>query len=136
MQRPIKFRAYHKKERSYYYFDFWTMTRTRFPGYYNPIDGSKACELDDSALYEEPEFYICRKDKNGKELYERDIITFDDTEIGGGKCKGEIVWNDDQSLSRLEWGLWTKQGYLPTDFLGAIEVIGNIHENSELLEVK
>ena len=68
-------------------------------------------------------------DKKGKEIYASDIVTFDNSEIGGKKYIGEIVWNDDQTLGNLEWGLWTKKGYLRTDFLGLIEVIGNVHES-------
>lgn len=78
--------------------------------------------------------YTGLKDKRGKEIYEGDIIIFDNSDIGGKKYQGEVVWCDDQTLSRLEWGIWTKTGYLPTDFLGKLEVIGNIRESPELIE--
>lgn len=67
-------------------------------------------------------------DKRGKDIYEGDIVIFDNTKIGGGRWTGEVIWNSDQSLGGLEWGLQTKTGYLHTDFLGELEVIGNIHE--------
>jgi hypothetical protein len=73
-------------------------------------------------------------DENKKEIYEDDIISLDNTEIGGGKWIGEIMFNTDQTLSNLEWGLWTKNGYLPTDFLGTIKVLGNRWQNPKLLK--
>ena len=76
--------------------------------------------------------YIGIKDKNGKDVYESDIIIFDNSQIGGKRITGEVIFNTDQTLSNLEWGIWTKDGYHPTDFLGEIEIIGNIYQNPEL----
>ncbi len=61
------------------------------------------------------------KDKNGKEIYEGDIVS----ENGEGRY--EVEWQD---------GLWTISCYggRPWHELGVIEVIGNIYENSELLK--
>lgn len=75
------------------------------------------------------------KDMNGKEVYEGDIVKFDNSDIGGKKYTGEIIWCDDPTVGCLGWGLWIKNsGYLHTDFLGSIEVIGDIHKNPELLK--
>ena len=76
--------------------------------------------------------YIGIKDKYGKDVYEFDIIIFDNSQIGGKRITGEVIFNTDQTLSNLEWGIWTKDGYHPTDFLGEIEIIGNIYQNPEL----
>jgi uncharacterized phage protein (TIGR01671 family) len=78
--------------------------------------------------------YIGLKDKNGQEIYDGDIIIFDNREIGGGRITGEVIFNTDQTLGNLEWGIFTKDGYHTTDFLGEIEVIGNIYENPNLLK--
>ena len=78
---------------------------------------------------QEYEYSIGIKDVNRRDVYERDKVTLDNTKIGGKKYQGEIIWNDDQALSNLEWGLWTKKGYLRTDFLGILEVIGHVHED-------
>ncbi len=76
--------------------------------------------------------YINLRDKNGKEIYENDIVIFDNSDIGGHKIIGKIIFNTDQTLSNLEWGILTQNGYFSTNFLGTIEVIGNIYENPEL----
>lgn len=78
--------------------------------------------------------YTGLKDKNSVDVYDGDIIIFDNTDIGGERITGEVMFNTDRSLSGLEWGIWTKKGYYRTDFLGDIEVIGNIHKNPELME--
>lgn len=74
------------------------------------------------------------KDKNGTKIYEGDVVRFDNSEIGGKEYIGEVIFNGDQTLANLEWGLWTKTGYFSTDFLGVLEILGNVYENPELAE--
>ena len=82
-------------------------------------------------------------DKNGKEIYEGDILTTANKE---GKPFGVVTWNSygyfyiDDTLGknnirepqRVPIGQFVSAiiGGKPTD----VEVIGNIHENKELLE--
>jgi uncharacterized phage protein (TIGR01671 family) len=72
-------------------------------------------------------------DKNGKKIFEGDILCDDE-------CIGKINYGD--SSYTYEWKL---RRYLKSDFyrncilsdftrLGNLEVIGNIHENPELLK--
>ncbi len=79
--------------------------------------------------------YTGLKDKNGVEIYEGDRIIFDNSDIGGQRYEGIVEWNSDQSLDNLCWGLWIpNKGWLHCDFLGELEVIGNIFEGVDSLQ--
>jgi len=75
--------------------------------------------------------YTGLKDKNGKMVFEGDII-----ECGDGKVPTLIEWHD-ESHSFLAYNLKRKEYHrLDKYFLRYIgEIIGNIHENPELMEV-
>ncbi len=82
--------------------------------------------------------YTGLKDKNGKEIYESDVLKWEEGKhfnACGRKCKGDYI-------VYVEWGEsgWlpfeAKEGYSGTTMFEVrdCEVIGNIRENPELLK--
>ena len=74
--------------------------------------------------------------KYDKDIYEGDILKLGPSD-GNPDIPviiGEVVFNMNNALSILEWGLFTEGGYHSTDFLGEKEILGNIFENPELLK--
>lgn len=76
--------------------------------------------------------YTGLKDKNGKEIYEGDIIEYPFETLGatGGViewCKGGFTIKLLHTVSGYHQNIWTNDMY---------EIIGNIYENKELLQQK
>lgn len=100
---------------------------------YYKIDGfTLACDIDASTLC------ACTglKDKNGKLIWENDIVSFLDmysTENGYSErgCVGKVVW-DDETISFQVTNRLSAESY---EVLDECLVIGNIFDNQELLEV-
>ena len=67
------------------------------------------------------------KDKNGKEIYEGDVVAFDEKEWGSPENKLEVMWNDKN-------GCWDAGGGTNAECSEWKTVIGNIYENPELLK--
>jgi uncharacterized phage protein (TIGR01671 family) len=68
-------------------------------------------------------------DKNGKEIYEGDIILYQVND--NYKCKAIVSWNIDGFI--LMWQDKTSPNNLSDFWCENTEVIGNVYENPELL---
>ena len=73
--------------------------------------------------------YTGLKDKNGKEIYEGDVLTTGDVYLY------KVVWEDfgfDLIHQYGRWGPLSRFPKLLEDFSKDCEIIGNIYENTEL----
>lgn len=105
--REIKFRVWDKELNEY-----------EIPSVYNAIIFPAITENEDIVI----EQYIGLKDKNGKEIYENDLIKNE-----YGKIM-QVTFNHGSFI--------IGKYYVGTIGAGKIiEVVGNIHENEDLLEV-
>ena len=73
--------------------------------------------------------YTGLKDKSGKEIYEGDILT------QGGMPVKVIFEYGSFRYECLDWGVYSggRKEYLFSEGMSDWEIIGNIHENKELL---
>lgn len=83
-------------------------------------------------------------DKNGKEIYEGDIIHLNDEEFALEHGNGIVVFLEKDQGGRPCGGLWyledadeysnTENSLYDLWYQGELEIIGNIHDNPELLK--
>jgi hypothetical protein len=115
--RAIKFRAWDKENKSMTHcWDIKHIPQTviAYLGHDSPIELMQFTGL---------------LDKNGKEIYEGDIIEYDQQwwSSGDGKLKEVVTFNSDASYAHFSAGDWTVE---PEE----VEIIGNIYENPELIK--
>ena len=115
-------------------FAYWIISGLDYMG--SIYDAPMAAEPVDPATVGE---YTGLKDKNGKRVFEGDIVVYDNTPYNayGHRVIGAIVWRKwAWKLKYTEYGSVFHYAIGSEDFFHAkSEVIGSIHDNPELLEV-
>lgn len=138
MKREIKFRAK--------YFDEWyfgiivtrkVKDRGRIRNLYilMGLDNENWIPLNEDQ-YDTIGQFTGLHDKNGKEIYEGDIIAVNGMQIGYivGDVRGycyDVIYTPAKSNGEKAWPLYS---VVTIDYPNKCEVIGNIHDNPELLE--
>jgi uncharacterized phage protein (TIGR01671 family) len=125
--REIKFRAWDKERKDMRqiklmdWSEWWVSTGSTWEREngleYGERNSFKNEETDRHILMQ----YTGLKDKNGKEIYEGDIVEWDEKEWGAPN-REVVIWDYELLSSRR------------TDWKQFCEVIGNIYENPELLQ--
>lgn len=121
MQDRLKFTVWDKKEKRYINFEQFKKGDIEFN--FNPQTNEIWIEYDTSRYVVEQCAGL--KDKNGKLIYENDLIDF------YGKTY-QIIWDNDFACFSIK----NNNSMHPISDITQSSVMSNIHENPELLEKK
>lgn len=134
MSREIKFRAWLKEEEKMVNVSLMSLTE-KWIGYqiFYEEEKKKKFEFSDSENFELMQ-YTRIKDKNGKEIYEGDILKYNFPYDGILKHISPVSYLDTQASFGIVDCYGNNVPLYDISVNNYFEVIGNIYENPELLE--
>lgn len=128
MERKIKFRGKRIDNGEWVYGYLYRLSEKLNPFIMLIDRRGESYEVDPKTVGQ----YTGQKDKNGEELYDGDICNCREYE-----CCGKIEWSEDEAgfyfCVFYEDGMFEEEQLY--DYVSELEIIGNIHDNPELLEV-
>lgn len=136
MDREIKFRAFGQKAQTKIMFDVKKLDFVAKIIVVADLETNPCyLKMDEAILMQ----YTGKDDKNGKEIYEGDVIKYHHGEDIGIVKFGKFISHDRYDCGETEMlGYYVQDRYGRQDTLAEVvcEIIGNIYENPELLEQK
>jgi len=130
----IEFRGKQKDNGSWIYGFYIVDEKGASILYRHPLDGS----LDRKEVYPETvNQYIRSKDKNNKKIYQGDILKYDihpslKDKVGDDELLHQVVWAE-HGFYLWRWRSEDMNPINPSGITESFEIVGNIHDNPELL---
>lgn len=122
MNDRFKFRVWDKQNKRHIYYIERTYDSNNESGAWSFAEVLE----DDNFIVEQ---CIGLKDKNGKLIYEGDILQY--TDAHGFKIQQEVVWDDENAMFAhvVDWGCFDRTfSPLEREICAQKEIVGNIHE--------